>query len=296
MTRFETKNIMSTRTRKETITGGESASFPHTGASEAEYHTIGAEIEGSTFNASETKIMVDDELIASHYTSRVDEKMLSYSIRGPLTEAMGDALAKAYDRTALATGVLAARSANKIVGLPGGSQVELAGVSTDPKILAKAIYKAAEILENKGVGRSDVCVFVDAGQYFALVQNLDAINKDFGGMGSYADGTIVRIAGMELVMVAGNVFPNKDLSTDAAITAALIPGVKPANYLAKYRGDFSKTVALVMHKYCIGTVQLFDLNYSLDWIADKRIDLHVAAYVIGHGVLRPECAVEICEE
>lgn len=295
MTKFEVENLMAGRTRTITITEGQSASFPATGDAVAEYHTVGAELQGANFNSAEIKVVVDDELLTNFYLSKIDEKMLHYDVRSPITEAMGKALAKRFDQNILQVGVLAARSNNAVSGLAGGSVITAAGVKTDPKKLAAAIYAAREALDNKGVPATDCYAYVTPKLYYGLVQNLDAINKDWGGMGSYADGKIVKIAGIELVMVPGDAFPTKDLSTDAAITAAAIRGVTPSNLLAKYRGDFSKTAALIMHRDAVGTVKLFDLAFDVDWIADKRVNLLVASYVLGHGVLRPECAVEIAE-
>jgi len=292
---FETSTIMAGRHRVINITEGQSASFPHTGRAEADYHLVGDELQGGVFKNAPTKIIVDDELLSNYFTSKIDEKMLDFNIREPITKAMGVALAKRFDSNVLQVGILSARSANVVDGLPGGTVVDVAGCKTDAKKLAAGIYAVREALDNKGISADAMFVYVTPGSYYALVQNLDAINTQWGGMGSYANGTIVKIAGIEIVMVPGNTFPNKNLATDAAITAAAIPGMKPSNVLAKYRGDFSKTVALVMERDAVGTVKLFDVAYSVDWIPLKRLELHVASYVIGHGKLRPECAAEITD-
>ena len=63
-----------------------------------------------------------------------------------------------------------------------------------------------------------------------------------------------------------------------------------------YHGDFSTTVALVMQKSAIGTVKLMDLaveRTSGDFEIMYQGTLMAAKYAMGHGILRPECAVEI---
>ena len=61
----------------------------------------------------------------------------------------------------------------------------------------------------------------------------------------------------------------------------------------KYVGDFSKTEALVMHKSAIGTVQLMDLSTRMDYDPRRLGTQVVSKYAVGHGVLRPEAAVEL---
>ena len=63
-----------------------------------------------------------------------------------------------------------------------------------------------------------------------------------------------------------------------------------------YNGDFSNVKALVMQKQAIGTVKLMDLaveRTSGDFEVMYQGTLMAAKYAMGHGILRPECAVEI---
>jgi hypothetical protein len=106
------------------------------------------------------------------------------------------------------------------------------------------------------------------------------MNKDWGGAGVYADGKVLRVAGIELIKT--NNIPSTVIATGT-----------DAGPAGKYAGDFTNTIALVGHKEAVGTVKLMDLNMESAWIVDKRSELMVAEYALGHGVLRPECAVEI---
>jgi hypothetical protein len=60
-----------------------------------------------------------------------------------------------------------------------------------------------------------------------------------------------------------------------------------------YQGDFTTTEGLAMHRSAVGTVKLLDLATEMDYLIEYQGNLVVAKYAIGHGILRPEAAVEI---
>ena len=60
-----------------------------------------------------------------------------------------------------------------------------------------------------------------------------------------------------------------------------------------YYGDFSNTAALVMNRNAIGTVSREGLIVEPKWILERLAHLLTARILQGHGILRPECAVEI---
>jgi hypothetical protein len=52
-------------------------------------------------------------------------------------------------------------------------------------------------------------------------------------------------------------------------------------------------VGLVMHQSAVGTVKLMDLGMESEYQVSRQGTLMVAKYAVGHGVLRPEAAIEI---
>jgi hypothetical protein len=63
-----------------------------------------------------------------------------------------------------------------------------------------------------------------------------------------------------------------------------------------YSGDFTNTVGVAFQKAAIGTVKLNDLTMQMtsgDFEVMYQGTLMVAKYAMGHGILRPECAVEL---
>jgi len=112
-------------------------------------------------------------------------------------------------------------------------------------------------------------------QYYLTAQTTNVINRDWGGAGVYADGTVLKVAGVQIVK------------------SNHLPSTNVASGPSAYQGDFSNTQGLVMHKAAIGTVKLLDLALEMDYDIRRQGTLVVAKYALGHGILRPECAVEL---
>ena len=116
----------------------------------------------------------------------------------------------------------------------------------------------------------------------------NAINVDFSGKGSIAEGRVQKIAGIELVPMAH--FVKDDVGTsdvDAGSATAGASTPQSVN-LTNYEG-------LVSHPSAVGTVKLMDLAVESEYDIRRQGTLMVAKYAMGHGVLRPEAAVGIKE-
>jgi len=48
-----------------------------------------------------------------------------------------------------------------------------------------------------------------------------------------------------------------------------------------------------MQKEAVGTVKLLDLAMESEYDIRRQGTLMVAKYAMGHGILRPECAIEL---
>jgi hypothetical protein len=141
--------------------------------------------------------------------------------------------------------------------------------------LASNLFTAAQTLDQKNVSSSDRNVFLRPAQYYLLAQNTTMINQWYGGSGAISDGTILRVAGIEVV------------KTNALPSTNVITGV------AAYQGNFATTVGLVMQKQAVGTVKLMDLATESEYDIRRQGTLMVAKYAVGHGILRGDCAIEI---
>jgi len=270
LTAFDETNVMKDLHVSRTIASGKSAQFPVTGKANAAYHTVGTPLLGTQAIKHNEKVI------------NIDEAKNHYDVRAEYSRLLGMALAKEFDTRTMRVGVLAARSAATITGGNGGSALTDSDADTDGASLAASIFEAAKVMDEKDVPENDRVAIVKPAQYYNLVQTTNVINRDWGGAGVYADGTVLRVAGIQIVK--SNNVPSTNI---AAATAG---------ENNTYHGNFSTTVALVMQKSAIGTVKLMDLaveQTSGDYNIMYQGTLMAAKYAMGHGILRPECAVEI---
>lgn len=280
---FDEMNIFMPLHMVRTIMNGKSASFAHTGRADARYHTAGTPIVGNNkIKHNETVIKIDNKLISDVFIDELEEAKNHYDVRAEYTKQVGAALSRAFDQNIAKVGVLAARSTNKIDDLPGGSRIVNATMKTDATVLANSLFSAAQAFDEKDVWEGERFSVFKPAQYYLLVTNKDALNKDWGGKGSYAEGTIPQVAGIDIMK--SNNLPSTNI---AAATAG---------EQNTYFGDFTTTAGLVMQKSAVGTVKLMDLavqKSGADFEIMYQGTLMVAKYAMGHGVLRPECAVEL---
>jgi len=284
LTAFDAENVTQGKVQTRTIQNGKSAQFPRTGIIGARYHTPGNEILGQQMNHSEVVITIDDLLISDAFIANIDEAKNHYDVRSIYSSEIGRALAKQMDKHVLQVAVLAARATNVVTGLPGGSVITLgaAGQELSGTHFAAAMFAAAQKLDENNVPEDGRFMYVRPAQYYALAQSTAVINKDWGGAGAYADGKVLRVAGIEIIKT--NNLPSTNI-TGTSVAAGGTP--------ARYVGDFSKTVGVVMHSSATGTVKLLDLGMESQYDIRRQGTLMVAKYAVGHGILRPEAAVEI---
>ena len=283
LTAFEETNVARELQMVRTISNGKSASFPATWKFQAGYHVPGTPILGDNqMPHNERVIKIDDLLKSSVFVSELDELKKFYDVRSIYSKELGSALAREFDKKSFRVGVLAARASGVVTGAPGGSVLKNTSAATDGEVLAGMFFDAAEALDTKDVPDSDRHGVLKPAQYYLLAQTTKVLNKDWGGSGAYSDGKVIKIA--DITLVKSNNLPTTN------ITSAV------AGENNSYIGDFRDTVALILNKWAMGTVQLMGLRFQMtgDEIAVMyQGTLMVAKMAVGHGVIRPECAVEL---
>ncbi len=284
LTTFETENVFKPLHTVRTISNGKSAQFPVTGVAGASYHVAGENIldSGNSYLSqikhAEKIISIDSMLTANTMIYELDEAMNHYDVRSIYTTELGRALAKKHDKTIAQVIALAARTATTISGGNGGSQLDkgASGLDTGTEI-ADAIYDAAQTLDEKDVPSNDRYAVMAPAEYYLLVQHLAAVGNA-NAVGSYVEGEVVKVAGMRVI--PSNNVPNSSISAATGENNT-------------YNGDFTNTKILCFQKGAVGTVKLLDLKLESERKIEFQGSLFVARYAMGHGVLRPECAVEI---
>ncbi len=281
MTAFKETNVMEDKHIMRVIQHGKSAQFPATWKADAAYHTPGNELNGSQkIKHAERIINIDDLLVSDTFIANIDEAKNHYDVRSIYSTEQGRALARKFDKQLLQVGVLAARASATITGGFGGTKLVNAQFDIDAESLVAGIFNAAQVMDEKDIPEEDRFCFLKPKHYYMLAQLTKIMNKDWGGMGVYAEGKVIKVANVTIVKT--NNLPNSNISA--------VSGEQNT-----YNGDFTNTVALVMHRSAIGTVKLLDLAVESEYEIWRQGTLMVAKYAVGHGILRPECAVELAK-
>lgn len=308
LTTFEETNVMKDLHMVRTIQNGKSAQFPVTGIASAKYHTAGENIADgansylSSIKHAERVISIDDVLISSTFIANIDELKNHYDVRSIYAKELGKALAKRFDIATMKTLAAAARGSSEIGGdsgtILGSSSSLFAGVNATAAELIDALYGIAESLDGKDVSDEGRFAVLSPADYYTLITADNsavslASNRDAGGVGNIATGTISQVAGINLVK-------SNHLASISVAEASQDQdddGVNNAPFGAGngtgYNADLSATRILAGTKEAIGTVKLLDLATESEYQIERQGTLFVAKYAMGHGVLRPECAVEV---
>ncbi|ABC24108.1 minor capsid protein 10 [Rhodospirillum rubrum F11] len=276
LTTFAENNVFLPLTMSRTITSGKSAQFPVLGKNTAYYHVPGAELNGNNILNAERVITVDGLLVSPVFIAKIDEAKTHYDVRSQYTSECGASLSNQADRTISQVLINAARSTATITGGFGGTKLVDAAFGTDGDKLAAGIFGIAQTFDEKDVPETDRYAAVRPAQYYLMVAGTKVLNRDWGGSGSYMDGKVLKVAGVSIVK--SNHIPKSVITGSAQ---------------AAYDGDFTKTVAVGFHKSAVGTVKLLDLQTEGEYQIQRQGTLIVAKYAMGHGVLRPEAAVEL---
>jgi len=307
LTTFEEFNVMKDLHTVRTISSGKSAQFPVTGVATAKYHTVGEDILESTSGYSsqikhaEKTINIDDVLLAATFIANIEEMKNHYDVRSIYSKELGKALAKRFDIATMKTLAACADSATTITDGNGGITINLGTTTGAPADLSTAaniidtITLVAQKLDENDVPSDDRFAILKPKEYYQLLgANSTAIDRDFtnANAGALDSGVIASIAGIKLyksnhlvdisVAEASQDQDDDNAKNDVAGSAG-----------TGYNIDGSTLEFLAGHTSAIGTVKLMDLTTESEYIMTKQGTALVAKYAMGHGVLRPECAVRV---
>ena len=314
---FEEANVMMPLHTVRTISSGKTAQFPVMGTASAKYHTPGESILGSGLDSSgsdgvldeakylskvkhaERTISIDGTLVSSAFIADIDEAKNHYDVRSGYTTAIGRELAYHSDRALIRTVIAGARATTDRFGVAAGTSTQFLGAAIN-ETGADTAYTAAEMvtaiasiaqkMDEKNVPAEGRYVLLTPAEYYKLVSSgNDAINTDFGGMGSIATGEVAQVAGIRILK--SNHIPNGNEANTIFDDAAIANN--PFGGSAGYSANFGNTVGVAFQTEGVGTVKLLDLGLESEYQLDRLGTLMVAKYAMGHGVLREECCYEI---
>jgi len=285
LTAFEQASVTMDKHVIRSISSGISAQFPlvwKTAATEYAYingsgntGTTGIELDGTIIHKNEKVISIDGLLLADHFVNNLDEAMSHFELRSVYAKEAGIALGTQWDQNVLQQGLLGARSSTLITSGNGGAVLTNASYATSGTTLGSGLFDAAEQLDENNVPENDRYMFVRPAQYYLMAETTDLINRDWGGRGVYAEGEVMKVAGIHIVKT--NNLPITNVSSSQVTT---------------HDGNFSTTKALVMHKSSVATVKLLNLAVETEYQIKNQGWIIVAKYAMGHGFIRPEGCVE----
>ena len=195
---------------------------------------------------------------------------------------------------------LDANPANKVLTVENTGEASGGNTATEGKLRAtpdaryirRALFESARLLDEKDVPKSDRYAIVTPAMYYELVNNssgtdvvsASVINKDVGGEGSLAAGTVVRVAGITILV--SNHLPDADETGGSQVNRWL-----SNNEGNDYRANYSQCAGIVFQKGGFATLKLMDLTMESEYLIERQGNLFLAKYSMGHGSLRPESVV-----
>lgn len=273
---FNAATVMADKTRVRNITSGKSAQFPAIGRITASYHTPGAEITGKTIEHGEKIVTIDDMLISDSFIANIDEAKNHYEVRSEYSTQMGQALAQTFDRNLLSLAIKTARAgeAGAVASQGAAVSTNLGSVTPTIQTIVDALYAEAAAMDDLFLPAADRFVIVSPTTYYGLVQNDKLIDRDFGnGNGSYAEGTIMKVAGMSVVK-SSNLAVNHIANT--------------VDFGTKYQVNASDTAALVFQRGALATVKLMEMASESEYDIRRQGTLMVSKMAVGHGAVNPQ--------
>ena len=283
------------------------------------------------FQQTEKIISIDDMLIASTFVAEFDELQNHFDIRSVYSSELGKALAKRFDVATLKTLFAAANADANISGQTAAGTIidaSTGGLDSASEVI-DALYSVATTLDENNAPEDGRFAILAPRTYYQLITAdssavvSPAINRDAGGVGSIASGVVPQVAGISLfksnnfqsIADEGDLSSsqsgadNDDGSVAHGTTAGTRNDVHDDNVAGSttngvgYNADFSKLKSgsgesaqygiLAGTREAIGTVKLLDLSVQSEYQIERQGTLMVARYAMGHGVLRPECAVAV---
>lgn len=277
-----------------TVSGGQRAArFPKTWKATAEYHSPGQEMLGTDIDTTEIVVTVDDILVSHVALSDIDVILSHFDVRGPYAKTMGHALAKVFDKNVARQLVLAARTAAD-GPFPGGDNVTDAALTATGTIDGQAWIDAIRQVSLKFYN-ADVpegmpkYLAVNGNVFDGLKYAKDAngnyliLNRDFGH-GLSARGVeagapeVIRVE--DVLVYRSRNLPSTNETADTSVHS-------------KYRANYATTTGIAWAPMAVATTKIMDIGFETTRDTRRLEDFMVAKMLVGHGTLRPECAIEI---
>ena len=223
-------------------------------------------------------------LISSTFVAEVDELKNHFDVRSIFSNEMGRALAKKVDKHLLQLIVKASRSSANISGDTGaGTEIVDADADTNMDSLIASVFEAIQKLDENDVPSNDRFMVVTPDIYYKLANVDKLVSRDFSANnGDFGKGSVVAIGGVPVI--------KSNTAVDSYVNSATDSATGQNN---DYLVNASDVVATIFQRGAIGTVKRKDLTLESTYDPRRMGTLMTARMMVGHNILRPECAVSI---
>lgn len=296
---YNVNQVTRDKHKVKSVTSGKSHQFPESWKATAYSHVPGQHLIPQKIASGERTITIDDLDVAPVFVADIDDAIGHIDNRAEWSFQLGQALANLNDKNVFRVMFQAAREtagsvtnalnqADKAGAILNNTTFGFAtnNLTTDLRVnkdsLITALYRAAQTLDEKNVPEMNRNVFLAPAQYYLLVASgSDIMNRDFGGDGSVKEAEMRRIAAMNIVR-------SNNLRSIVGVDESAVTTIN-----AKYRADHTNAVALVTTPESVGTIDLISMQTRAWEDMDRQGWMINARKANGHGVLRPEAALEI---
>jgi hypothetical protein len=215
---------------------------------------------------------------------------------------LAEALAIDHDTHVLSVGIAAARTDLTFAHTDYVSDRVINSVTSDADSLVAKLMEAAKIMDKNDVPAEGRVCFLRPDEYYALMYKFSGGTLTPGVLTStdYSSGagSIFQSARLPFPIAGFEIRMTKNLpSTDKSATTDDVAGTANNDVFSTnghgYNGDFSDTVGLCVQRSAVGSVKLWDVNTKAEYKLEAQGYLTVSRLAEGHGVLRPEAAVEL---
>lgn len=302
---FERKNVMMSRHDVKTLTTGIAHKFDRIGRATASYHTPGVNIfdSGSGMTSQmrhgQFYIAADKILTSATTIDDLDEVINHYDARVKYAAELARVLSDTFDENVMRVLLKAARtgSGTYYTASPGGATVRNNTSDTDGGALLSAIKSCAQAADEKHWSREGRTFITTPAGYYNLIDNKDVINVDYGnaGNGSLRSGMVAEAYGFEIV--ASNTLLDLNNAGAYSSTAHQLDGASGTNVndyaLDPTNGGADTVTGIAFQRTAVGSVKKIGMNVEMEKDFDTNSTKVKAQYSIGHGIVRPEAAIEV---
>jgi hypothetical protein len=216
--------------------------------------------------------------------------------------------------------------------MPGGTSftgIDLNGAAdrnARGDLIVENLFKACQALDEKDAPKEGRVCVLSPGAYYDVLNSDRAINTDWnaggGANGAIYQNRVASVAGFRLLTsnhLGVNSYTNGQSYVGLSNQSAVTRGERPnyingrdgsdgqaasgtVDYFQDEQGNTSSIAncfGLCFTKEAVGTVALKDVSMQMtgsEFKAMTQSTMMVASYAVGHGILRPECAVSLLHD